>query len=122
MTAIISEYEFLLSRPVDISKNKIEMDKLRRELNEAKKTHKLDLERIIRERDDMIKNYENLKNDDILKLEHAHKMTLEKMKNTVKTKEEECNEIMQENSLLKTQVEYLENSLNNYKNFTVDPK
>ena len=65
----------------------------------------------------MIKNYDNLKNNDITKLEHNLKITLEKMKNNVKSKQEELNEVMQENNLLKTQLKFLENSLNNYKSY-----
>ena len=55
----------------------------------------------------MIKNYDNLKNNDITKLEHNLKISMEKMKNNLKAKQEENNEVVQENNLLKTQLKYL---------------
>ena len=122
MTAIISEYEFLSNKPDDVNKTKIELEKYKRESFELKKNQKLEIDKLIHERDEMIKNYENLKNNDISKLEHKLKVEMEKMKNNVKSKEEELNEVVQENNLLKSQIKYLENSLNNHKSFNQENK
>jgi len=122
VTAIISEYEFLSNKPDDVNKTKIELEKYKRESLELKKNQKLEIDKLIRERDEMIKNYENLKNNDISKLEHKLKVEMERMKNNVKSKEEELNEVVQENNLLKSQINYLENSLNNHKSFNQENK
>ncbi len=80
VSAIVSEYEFVINKPDEIVKYKLELDKALKSAAATRKEHKFEIDKLLREKEEMLKNYDSLKNNDIAKLEHTFKQGLEKMK------------------------------------------
>jgi hypothetical protein len=97
-------------------KYKAEVEKLRKDVMELKKTIKEDNERFLKERTELNKKYEKEKNEEVFNLENTLKNNQEKMKQILVEKDGIIDQLHMENSVIRSKLELLDKNLTNYKN------
>ena len=94
---------------------KADNEKLKNELNALKKSSKEQHDRLVKENAKNNSIQESDKHEEIKRMETQLKQQIEKLKLKLSEKEQEIKEIEQENNLLKSQIEILDNNMNSSK-------
>lgn len=94
---------------------KKECDEIRRDFLESNKIHKNIIDKLKTENAELKNNYEQIRNNQITKLEESYKQKLEVLRNSIKEKEENNMILSQDNIIFRSQFDILEKNLNNLK-------
>jgi len=87
-------------------KYKAEVEKLRKDVMELKKTIKEDNERFLKERTELNKKYEKEKNEEVFNLENTLKNNQEKMKQILVEKDGIIDQLHMENSVIRSKSKF----------------
>ena len=94
---------------------KSENENLRKEIFDKVKNFKEELDKLEREKVEMIRNLERIKEEDFKASEGNLKFSLEKVKKLLKEREEKCEELIGENEFLRNQLDLMEKKISQLK-------
>jgi chromosome segregation ATPase len=111
LTSLAKDYELMVQRNDESSKLKIDYDRLRKDNTDKVKQYKEEIERLTRDKDESIKQYEKIRLEELRVVEQTHKQTNEKLKQKLNEKEDLVMQLQQENFLMKSQLEHMDNTV-----------
>jgi hypothetical protein len=111
VTSLAKDYETMLYKNDETSKLKLDYDRVKKENTDKVKQCKEEVERLIREKDDSIKQYEKIRLEELKVIEQTHKQNNEKLKQKLNEKEDLLMQLQQENFLIKSQLEHMDSSV-----------
>ena len=122
MRSLMKDYDVSSGKIEEANRIKFEHEKMQNELNSIKKTSKEEYDRLVKENSKNLEYLENDKYDEIKKVESQLKSQLEKLKQKISEKDKEIKEYEQQNNLLKSQIEILDNNILTSKQSWVESK
>ncbi len=117
---LIADNKNLKNQLEDKSRYVSDNERIKKDLINLKKTHRDELDKLLREKEEIIKENEKLKCEEMRNLEKNHKQIVERLKNKLHDTEETNELLNNENVLLKGQLSIFDKNINNLTNSKKD--
>ncbi len=112
---ILKDFEENFKKLEELQILKKDCDEIRRDFIESNKINKTTIDNLKSENAELKNNYEQIRNNQITKLEESFKQKIEILRKSIKEKEENIMVLSQDNIILRSQLDILEKNLNSHK-------